>query len=206
MHAETAALNAPETYINPKTEPGTIAEIPWTISCQELLVPTALLVPTKMHLQGKHGRNENLLCFLTAVSLNVFTGNFRHKPDSNLQYSEGRNKIWKYTGHQEIRISGKTMESPQHPEFVRSLSIPLLEVHGHSRVRSPWTWMHCNSLTLDWLSQTPGCPCSPTRAKNPLLFWLIFPMFTLLLLAQKTPGRRFWYQLCTCCGLTPSPL
>lgn len=28
MHAETAALNAPETYINPKAEPGTIAEIP----------------------------------------------------------------------------------------------------------------------------------------------------------------------------------
>lgn len=79
----------------------------------------------------------NMPCLLTAVSLSIFTGNFRHK--TKLPYSEGSNRIWKYSGHQKVRTGGKTMESPQHPDFVRHFSIPLPEVHGHIRVRSPGT-------------------------------------------------------------------
>lgn len=83
------------------------------------------------------GRNGSLLCLLMAVSLNISTGNLGHKPASNLQHAEGNNRTQECGKPQEVRPDAKELESAQHHNFIKApLSIPLLEVHGHFRVRS----------------------------------------------------------------------
>lgn len=78
------------------------------------------------------GRNGSLPCLLVAVSLNVSTGSVRNKIASNLQQAEGNSRTW-----EKVRPDAKEPVSPQHHDFVKTpLSIPLLEVQGHIRVRS----------------------------------------------------------------------
>lgn len=83
------------------------------------------------------GRNGSLPCHLMAVSLNASIWNLGHKTASNLQQAEGNNRTREYGEPQEVRCDAKELEPPQHHDFVNTpLSIPLLEVHGHIRVRS----------------------------------------------------------------------
>lgn len=137
MHAQTTSLATAETCINPKTEPRTITEIPWTISCQKhhsscsyKNAPAGQAWMKERngtchassqlyhwtYSQGISGMNQPSTCHIQGEAIEY----------GNIVDMRGKN-WWQNNG------------VPTTSRFARSLIIPLLEVDGHISLRSPQT-------------------------------------------------------------------